>query len=138
MTEMEQEIDPAVSRLLDLVEELGGAAQVARSLDKHPQLFYNLRDGKSKFSLTTLTEIARVFPGEVDANFILFGSKTPPKQNGQERVGITAPSPLPASVPADTTDWKERYDTLSEKYDALLTQYHKLVEGMLQKRTITL
>lgn len=135
---MEQEIDPAVSRLLDLVEELGGAAQVARSLDKHPQLFYNLRDGKSKFSLTTLTEIARVHPGEVDANFILFGSKTPAKHNDHERVNASTAPVLPASAPVDSSDWKGRYDTLSEKYDALLTQYHKLVEGMLQKRTITL
>lgn len=135
---MEQEIDPAVSRLLDLVEELGGAAQVARNLDKHPQLFYNLRDGKSKFSLTTLTEIARVYPGEVDANFILFGSKTPAKQNGHERVNTSTAPVLSAAAPVDSTDWKERYDSLSEKYDALLTQYHKLVEGMLQKRTITL
>ena len=133
---MEEEIDPAVSRLLDLVEELGGAAQVARSLDKHPQLFYNLRDGKSKFSLTTLTEIARVYPGAVDANYILFG-----KSSGWTAgaAASAAPSAVPENYPAaDPTDWKERHDALSAKYDALLTQYHKVVEGMLQKRTISI
>lgn len=133
---MEQEIDPSVSRLLDLVEELGGAAQVARNLDKHPQLFYNLRDGKSKFSVTTLTEIARVYPGAVDANYILFG-----EASGRVTGTVTNATPSVAQEnypPADPTDWKERHDVLAEKYDALLTQYHKVVEGMLQKRTISI
>ncbi len=117
----EVELDPAATRLLELIEELGGAAPVARAMGKHPQLLYNIRDGRSKFSLTTLTELALAFPGKVDANYIVFGvasdnvphiSKLLPEKKGQQTQSITLDDRAPNGKP-----WKEVAEEYRVKFE---------------------
>ncbi len=70
---IQPELDPASERLMAFIKDKGGPSVVAKAISKHPQVFYNIRDGKSKASLDTMREIALAFP-DLDLNWVITGA----------------------------------------------------------------
>lgn len=70
------ELTPVAIRFLEFVEAQGGASEVAKKLDTHPQLIYNIQKGKSKPSHDTWEKLARAYPGKVDMNYMILGVRS--------------------------------------------------------------
>jgi len=64
-----------LQRLFAFAEEKGGISDVARKINKHPAIFYNLVSRDAKPSIETLEEIAAAYP-DFDMNYIVRGKKT--------------------------------------------------------------
>jgi len=64
-----------LQRLFAFAEEKGGISEVARRINKHPAIFYNLVSRDAKPSIETLEDIANSYP-DFDMNYIVRGKRT--------------------------------------------------------------
>jgi hypothetical protein len=77
----EVELTPGAVRFLEFVDREGGASEVARKINRHPQFIYNVQNGKAKPSFDTLEILHKAYPGKIDLNYLVLGVS--PKQMAQ-------------------------------------------------------